>query len=115
MDELWVRGHGGGQEALEARDVDGGADPELLNAALAVELPGDEQREREPAEGDRQRKELWRGAERGRERLGRPSGDREDAANCAREEGLLHCRRLLESGRPGASEVVAPCGADEVS
>ena len=83
MDELWVRGHGGGQEALEARDVDGGADPGLLNAALAVELPGDKQREREPAKGDRQRKELWRGAQRGRERLGRPSGDREDSANCA--------------------------------
>ena len=59
LDELWVRGHGGGQEALEARDVDGGADPELLNAAPAVELPGGEQREREPAEGDGQREELW--------------------------------------------------------
>ena len=74
LDELWVLGHGGGQETLEARDVDGGAVPVLLDAALALELPGDEQREHEPAEGDWQRKELWRGAQRGRERMGRPSG-----------------------------------------
>ena len=59
LGELWVRGDGGGQEALEARDLDGGADPELLNAASAVEHPGGEQREREPAEGDGQREELW--------------------------------------------------------
>ena len=27
----------------------------------------------------------------------------------------MHGRRLLERGRPGAPEVVAPCGADEVT
>ena len=115
MDELWVRGHRGGEEAFEARDVDGGADSELLDAAPAVELPGDEQREREPAKGDRQREELRRGAKWGCERLGRPLGDRKDATDRAREEGPLHRRRLLESGRPGASEVVTPRGSNEVS
>ena len=28
---------------------------------------------------------------------------------------VCNCRRLLESGRPGASEVVAPRGSNEVS
>ena len=47
--------------------------------------------------------------------LGWSSGDRENITNRAREKRLLYGRRLLERGRPGAPEVVAPCGADEVT